>query len=147
MFEVMSVLESMCARVATRKMKDKDFRKIEALHEKLEWHYQNRNHRAYLDVNNMLHMYIQQLSGNKALIEVINALRGKIALYRHRQLYHKDRFDRSMQEHRDILEAFRKRNPDLAERTMKNHLIKQCEALLDVYAHKEGDKDGESLAA
>jgi DNA-binding GntR family transcriptional regulator len=147
MFEVMSVLESMCARVATQKMKDKDLRKIEALHEKLEWHYQNRNRKAYLDVNNLLHMYIQQLSGNKALIEVINALRGKIALYRHRQLYHKDRFDCSMQEHRDILAAFRQRNPDLAEGTMKTHLIKQCEALVDVYTRKEGEKNGDSLAA
>jgi DNA-binding GntR family transcriptional regulator len=146
MFEVMSVLEGMCARVATQKMKEKDFRKIEALHKKLEWHYQNRNHEAYLDVNNDLHVCIQQLAGNKALLEVINALRGKISLYRHRQLYHKDRFDRSMQEHRDVLEAFRKRNSDVAESIMKNHLIKQCEALMDLYTEKEG-KDGESLAA
>lgn len=146
MFEVMSVLEGMCARVATKKMKDKDLKKIEGLHEKLEWHYRNRDHKAYLDVNNVLHVYIQQLAGNKALLEVINALRGKISLYRHRQLYHKDRFDRSMQEHRDILAAFRKRKPALAEATMKNHLMKQCEALMDLYTGKEG-KGGESLAA
>jgi DNA-binding GntR family transcriptional regulator len=143
----MSVLEGMCARVAAKKMKDKDLKKLEGLHKKLEWHYQHRDHKAYLEVNNSVHVTIQQLSGNKALMAVINALRGKILLYRHRQLYHKDRFDRSMQEHRDILEAFRKRNPDLAEGTMKNHLIKQCEALVDVYARKEGYKGGESLAA
>jgi DNA-binding GntR family transcriptional regulator len=147
MFEVMSVLEGMCARVATKKIKDRDLKKIEGLHEKLEWHYRNRDHKAYLNVNNVLHVYIQQLSGNKALIEVINALRGKISLYRHRQLYHKDRFDRSIQEHRDILEAFRKGNPALAEATMKKHLMKQCEALVDVYTGKEGDKGGQSLAA
>jgi DNA-binding GntR family transcriptional regulator len=52
-----------------------------------------------------------------------------------------------MQEHRDILEAFRKRNPNLAEAVMKKHLMKQCEALVDVYARKETGKDSESLAA
>ena len=36
MFEVMSVLEGTCARLATKKMEEKDFRKIEALHKKLE---------------------------------------------------------------------------------------------------------------
>ncbi|MGD2124506.1 MAG: GntR family transcriptional regulator [Desulfobacteraceae bacterium] len=146
MFQVMSVLEGMCARLASQNMKEKEFKKIEALHEKLECHYRNRNHEEYLDINSVLHMFIQELSGNKTLNEVITGLRYKILLYRHRQLYHKDRFDQSMQEHRGILEAFRKRDADLAEASMKRHLLKQCEALMDLYTSKEG-RDGEPLAA
>jgi DNA-binding GntR family transcriptional regulator len=139
MFEVMSVLEGTCARLATKKMTEKNLRKIEALHQKLEKHYRNRDHKAYLDNNNTYHVFIQELSGNKVLNDVINGLRQKILLYRHRQLYQPERFKQSIQEHRDLLEAFRKRDAALAERLMKRHLNKQCEALVGLYASKEGE--------
>jgi DNA-binding GntR family transcriptional regulator len=61
---------------------------------------------------------------------VINGLRQKILLYRHRQLYQTDRFTASIQEHRDLLEAFRSRNADAAESLMKRHLMNQCEAIV-----------------
>ena len=139
MFEVMSVLEGTCARLATKRMTEKKFRKIEALHQKLEKHYRNRDHEAYLDNNNIYHELIQELSGNKVINDVINGLRQKILLYRHRQLYQPERFDQSIQEHRDLLEAFRKRDAAFAERLMKRHLIKQCEVLVGLYTSKEDE--------
>ena len=137
MFEVMSVLEGTCARLATKKMTAKDFSKIETLHKELEKHYSRQDHEAYLETNNAYHVLIQELPGNKVLNDVINGLRQKILLYRHRQLYQPERFEQSIQEHRDLLEAFRKRDASLAERLMKKHLIKQCEALVSLYDRKE----------
>jgi DNA-binding GntR family transcriptional regulator len=40
-----------------------------------------------------------------------------------------ERFAQSIQEHRDLLEAFRKKDPKKAETLMRRHLKKQCEAL------------------
>jgi DNA-binding GntR family transcriptional regulator len=142
MFDVMGVLEGTCARLATQKMNQKDFKRIEALHRELERHYRSRDHEAYLAANNDLHVLIQDLTGNKILKEVINGLRRKILLYRHRQLYHLDRFDQSIQEHRSILETFRKREELLAETCMKRHLANQCKALLELYpdTKSEGEK-------
>lgn len=143
MFEVMGVLEGTCARLATQKMGQKDFNKIEALHRELERHFRERDHEAYLSVNNDLHLLIQDLTGNRILKDVINGLRRKILLYRHRQLYHLDRFDQSMQEHRSILEAFRNRDAYLAENCMKRHLANQCKALLELYPHAtDEEKEG-----
>lgn len=142
MFEVMSVLEGTCARLATKKMKDEDFRKIDLLHRELKKQYRNRDHKAYLETNNTYHVFIQELSGNKVLNDVINGLRQKILLYRQRQLYQPERFQQSVKEHRDLLEAFRKRDAALAEKLMKRHLIKQCEALVGLYAAK-GEAIGE----
>ncbi len=139
MFEVMGLLEGTCAKLAAQKMNQKDFKRIEALHGELERHYQNRDHEAYLSANNDLHVLIQDLTGNKTLKEVINGLRRKILLYRHRQLYHLDRFDQSMQEHRTILEAFRNREEPLAEACMKQHLANQCKALLELYQSTKGE--------
>jgi DNA-binding GntR family transcriptional regulator len=142
MFEVMGVLEGTCARLATQKMNEKQFKRIEALHLELERHYRSRDHEAYLSSNNDLHVLIQDLTGNKILREVINGLRQKILLYRHRQLYHLDRFDQSIQEHRSILEAFRNRDELLAEACVKRHLANQCKVLLEIYpdTKNEGKK-------
>jgi len=129
MFEVMAVLEGMCARLAVERMRKMDLKRIESLHRPLETHYLERNHEAYLKSNTVLHAFIQKQAGNKALNDVINGLRRKILLYRHKQLYWADRFDESMREHRAILRAFRKGDPTLAETAMKQHLLRQSSAL------------------
>ncbi|MGA3174295.1 MAG: GntR family transcriptional regulator [Syntrophorhabdales bacterium] len=131
LFEVISVLEGTSARLAAQKMTDRDFRKIEDLHRELETYYDRRDHKAYLQRNHVLHEVIEDITGNRVLKEVIDGLRQKIMLYRYRQLYEKYRFDQSIQEHRDLLEAFRKRDPVLAEITMKRHLMNQCKALVE----------------
>ncbi|MBL7205742.1 MAG: GntR family transcriptional regulator [Desulfobacteraceae bacterium] len=146
MFEVMSVLEGTCARLAVANMKGKDFKRIESLHEELEEHYRNRDYEAYLKKNHVFHIFIQELAGNKVLNDVINSLRQKILLYRQKQLYQPERFEQSIQEHGDLVEGFRKRDPVSAELLMKHHLLMQCKALVGLYASKvvkEGGKAAE----
>ena len=148
MFEVMGMLEGMCARLATKRMGASDLKKIRSLHNELEHHYARQDREMYLEVNNVFHLLVQELSGNKALQDVLKGLRQKILLYRHRQLYQKNRFDQSMREHREILAAFEKRDARLAEISLKHHLKKQCEALVDYYAAEGTDKrDDDVLAA
>jgi DNA-binding GntR family transcriptional regulator len=137
MFEVMSILEGACARVAAERMNDTDFKKIE-LTQLLELHYEAKDHERYLEVNHSYHVLVQDMAGNKVLDEVINGLRQRILLYRYRQLYQPDRFSASIQEHRDLLEAFRSRDAATAEGVMKRHLVNQCEALVG-WSEKRGD--------
>ncbi|RLG27918.1 GntR family transcriptional regulator, partial [Methanosarcinales archaeon] len=137
MFEVMSVLEGTCARLAATKMTEKELIKIESLHENLEEQYRKKDHEAYLKKNNVFHLFIQELAGNKILNGVINGLRQKILLYRQRQLYQPERFDQSIQEHRDLLDAFSKKDPISAESLMKRHLLMQCKALVGLYVSRD----------
>ena len=146
LFEVMSVLEGTCAKLAAPQMTKEDLKKIQTLHRNLEKHFQNKDHEAYLETNHHLHVMIQELSGNKVLNDVLNGLRQKVLLYRHRQLYHKDRFEKSMQEHRLILEALRKGDPSSAEDLMKKHLSNQCDALVDLYSHERAKADHQRAA-
>lgn len=146
LFEVMSALEGTCARLAAIRMAGEDLKKIEALHRSLEKHFRKRHHEAYLETNQHLHVLIQQLSGNKVLNDVLNGLRQKVLLYRHRQLYYKDRFEKSMKEHREILEALQKGDPLEAEDAMKNHLHNQCEALVDLYTREQEKADHQRAA-
>jgi DNA-binding GntR family transcriptional regulator len=141
MFEVMSLLEGTCARKVAEKMTDVDLRKLERLHEKLEKYFREKNNEKYLEVNYRYHSLLQEMAGSKVLSEVINSLKQKVMLYRQRQLYQPDRFEASMNEHRDLLDAFRRRDPASAESAMRIHLVKQCEALRSVYEDNAGRTD------
>jgi len=141
MFQVMGVLEGTCARLTAEKMTPAGWRKIERLHQKLETHYAEGDRDKYIAVNNVFHALVQELAGNRVLDDVVAKLRGKAALYRHQQIYENRRFDESIREHREILDALRRRDPDAAETLMKRHLDRQCKALINLYdKHDEGEK-------
>jgi DNA-binding GntR family transcriptional regulator len=133
MFWVMGILEGKCARLCAKRTDEEGLQKLDDLYRKLEKQYQEKNHEGYMDVNHRYHSLVQDLAGNKILSEVIDNLRQKILLYRYRQIYQPDRLKASMQEHSELQKAFREKNPAAAERLMKEHLMRQCEALESVY--------------
>jgi len=134
MFFVMSILEGTCARLCAEKMDERGLERLDDLYRKLEEHCQAEDREKYMAVNHSFHSLVQERAGNKVLSEVINGLRQKILLYRYRQIYQPGRLQESMQEHRDLQKALRERNPEAAERFMKEHLMRQFIALKSVYA-------------
>ncbi len=141
MFYVMSILEGICARVCVEKMNDTGMKRLDDLYRKLEEHCQAEDREKYMAVNHSFHTLVQELAGNKVLSEVINGLRQKILLYRYRQIYQPRRLEESMQEHSDLQQAFRQRNPEAAEKSMKQHLARQFYALKSVYSEASGSSD------
>jgi len=133
MFEVMGVLEGLCARVAAEHLSGAQLAELEGLHQALESAYRDRDEEQYIQVNHAYHGLVQTLADNQTLNGIVSGLRQKIFLYRYRQLYQPDRFDQSIREHRDLLEAFRARDGTRAEALMKRHLQRQCEALVALY--------------
>ena len=129
MFDVMSVLEGVCARAAAEKMSSGDFKKLEDIHHQLEKNFRLKDQKQYIHHNNLYHAFVQELAGNKTLNQIVNGLRQKILLYRFKSLNLSGRFKQSIQEHRDLLEAFRNRDAQKAELLMKSHMKKQSEAL------------------
>ncbi len=129
MFDVMSVLEGICARAAAEKMSAQDLATLEKLHDKLEKNFKRRAQREYIRINNQFHSFVQEMAGNRTLNQIVNGLRQKILLYRYQSLNLPERFEQSIQEHRDLIEAFRKKDPKKVETLMRRHLKKQCDAL------------------
>jgi len=129
MFEVMSVLEGVCARAAAHKMTAQEFSRLEKLHAALEEKFECRDQKEYIRINNHYHSFIQELAGNRTLNQIVNGLRKKILLYRFQSLNLSGRFEDSIQEHRQLLATFRERDGRKAEKIMKKHLKKQALAL------------------
>jgi DNA-binding GntR family transcriptional regulator len=136
MFEAMGVLEGSCARLAAERLTDTDLETMESLHEQLEISHRNGDPESYMSWNREFHEFVQEKAGNPVLGRIVSGLRDVILLHRYRQIYRPGRFDESMEEHRRLIEAFRARDSERAERLMQTHLQKQCQALITYYAEK-----------
>ncbi|MFW2374386.1 MAG: GntR family transcriptional regulator [Gammaproteobacteria bacterium] len=129
LFPVMAVLEGLCAREAVDKCTAEDLSKLEAMHKKLEQHAANGDIDDYYEQNFIFHQAVQDLSGNPTLQRLIGDLRKILRLARHMQLTIPGRLEASIEEHRQILLAFRKHDADLADQNMQAHLRKQWHSL------------------
>lgn len=133
-FEVMSILEGSCARLAADRFTNADLDALEALHKKLEDLYHKNDHHGYVKHNQYYHAFIQEKTGNPVLGKMVARLRGRVLLHRFRQIYRPGRLDSSIDEHRELMEAFRAREGERAEKLMRRHLQRQCDALVTYYA-------------
>lgn len=129
LFPVMAVLEGLCAREAVARATRSDLEHLDELHEQLESYAAAGEVNAYYDVNFEIHQFIQEMSGNRWLQRVTSDLRKILRLARHRQLKIEGRLRKSLQEHRKIMKGFHQRDPEALERTVKQHLVSQLQAL------------------
>lgn len=129
LFPVMAVLEGLCAREAVERCTPEDIERLESLHERLEAHAAAGDIDRYYEVNFEFHQALQELSRNRWLQRVTADLRKILRLARHAQLTAEGRLQQSLHEHRQVIEAFRQRDPDAAEQTMKEHLYAQMHVL------------------
>lgn len=129
LFPVMAVLEGLCAREMMKRITASDLARLEAMHVNLEQHAAAGNVDAYYEQNSLFHKELQLLSGNRYLQRVTADLRRILMLARHQQLRMPGRLEASLNEHRIIMEALRKGDPEIAEAKMKEHLLQQAQAL------------------
>lgn len=131
LFPVMAVLEGLCAREAVENSSPRDLEQLEKMHDKLERLAAQGNIDGYYEQNFVFHQAVQDLSGNKWLQRVIGDLRKVLRLARHMQLTIPGRLEASLEEHRQIMKAFRKHDPDMADQNMQFHLKRQWYSLVD----------------
>lgn len=129
LFPVMAVLEGLCAREAVQRGTAEDLQRLEELHERLERYAASGDIDAYYEDNFRFHQLVQELSRNRWLQRVSTDLRKILRLVRHTQLLVDGRLQRSLEEHRRIMEAFRARDADAVEQCVKEHLSAQLRAL------------------
>lgn len=131
LFPVMAVLEGLCAREAVENCTAEELKELEVMHDQLEEFVKQGDIDGYYEQNFIFHQTVQDLSGNKWLQRIIGDLRKVLRLARHMQLTIPGRLQESLEEHRQIMQAFSKNDPDLADQNMQNHLKQQWYSLVE----------------
>ena len=132
MFEVMAELESMCGRLAARRMSDLEHRELARAHDACDAVRSNPDEYYYR--NEDFHHLICVGSHNSFLAEQASLLRRRLRPYRRLQLRVRDRIRNSFLEHQEIVDAILAGNADLSADLMWKHVLVQGERFTDLMA-------------
>jgi DNA-binding GntR family transcriptional regulator len=110
------------------------------LHHSLKEASQKRDQMRYFEANNKFHRAIADIARNERLYRLIDQLRQDIQKTRILALRLPERLDYSMREHDQILDAFLKKNSQLAESAMVRHLTNHMKTLQKALEPLKGEK-------
>jgi DNA-binding GntR family transcriptional regulator len=123
MITAWAALESMAARLITENASDEDIASLRRMFATFE----NGQVRAHLDeyseVNIEFHQTIIRLSRNSVLISLAENLFTHMRMIRRKTIGEKDRADRSIRDHMNIIEALEARATERAEDLVRSHAL------------------------
>jgi DNA-binding GntR family transcriptional regulator len=128
-YAIAGALEGLAARLAVERAGPEEIERLRELHHALKEACQKRDVVRYFDAKNEFHRLIADIARNERLYRLLEQLRQELQKTRTLSLRLPQRLDYSMREHDQILDAFLKKNPDLAASAMARHLNNQMEML------------------
>lgn len=134
MFEVMAELESMCARLAARRITEDDLGRLQAAHQECLDAAQRKDADGYFYANERFHLAIYGAAQNQFLMEQAAALQRRLRPYRRLQLRVRNRVQHSFEEHQSILIAIREGQIARAAEAARGHVAIQGERFTDLLA-------------
>ena len=122
MFELMAVLEGMCAQLAARRATKNELLEMKKTHQLLEKTFEKGNHKEFYNVNLQFHDQLYNASHTQYLAEETLRLRRRLSPYRMRVTFQPGRMSSTLDEHNKILIAINKGESELAKNEAISHL-------------------------
>jgi DNA-binding GntR family transcriptional regulator len=132
MFEVMAELESMCARLAARRLSDVDAQNLRQAHRECEAACRAADTDDYYHRNERFHQAIYAASHNEFLAEQALALQRRLRPYRRLQLRVRNRPAASFSEHVQVVDALLRGDSAAAADLLRQHILVQGERFADL---------------
>ena len=123
MITAWAALESMAARLITERASTDEIATLRRMFATFDDGQLRAHLDEYSDVNIEFHQTIIRMSGNKVLIELAENLFTHMRMIRRKTIGEKDRADRSIRDHMNIIEALEARDTSRAEELVRNHAL------------------------
>ena len=129
-YKVSSVLEGLsvelfCARASAEERAD-----LQALYTSMAQQVKKKDLVQYRKLNRQFHEALIHGSGNKKIKEICGSLQKQISWFQNMNLSLSGRMKTSLREHKRIIDAFLKRNPEAARNAAVEHITRAAEAFL-----------------
>lgn len=118
-----AALESMAARLITENAKDEEIAQLRKMFTTFEGGQVRAHLDEYSDVNIEFHQTIIRMSGNQVLIHLAENLFTHMRMIRRKTIAEKNRADKSIRDHMNIIEALEARDTARAETLVRDHAL------------------------
>lgn len=122
LLEVREVLEGMAARLVATKITDEILEEMKKYFEGREQQIRGGYLEEYSKADVNFHDLLLRACGNERLVRMMNNLYDYIQMLRLRTVILPGRAEKSLKEHLMIIDALEKRDPDLAEKKIREHI-------------------------
>jgi DNA-binding GntR family transcriptional regulator len=129
-FGIRSALESYACYLASLHITLEKVSQLEKKVKELEDALEKRDDEKFIQLNTEFHDLIYKSCKSKKLIEMINNFRDYFYRYRSALIHTGKGMNYSIEDHRRMLEAMKKKNPRLVERLVRNHLARGKEIII-----------------
>src|SRR5258707_3227730 len=118
-----AAVEGMAARLITQNASDQEIAKLRAMFATFENGRLHANLDEYSEVNIEFHQTIIRMSRNRILIDLAENLFAHMRMIRRKTIGERDRADRSIRDHMNIIEALEARATARAEELVRAHAL------------------------
>lgn len=126
-YKIRSTLEGLCARWATEHITEEQIEELEEIVMLSEFHLKKASEGKVQHVSELdgkFHKILYEASNSRILEHVLTDFHKYVQLARSMSVRNKDRAEKSIAEHRAILEAIKNKDKDLAEKLADEHIMK-----------------------
>ena len=138
MYDVRLMFENYAARRACAGMKKADEQQLKKLRESILKAYQNGSAKTYQGLERELSNALIAMSGNQVIIGTYGNLYTMMANFSAAVLAgHAGRFEQSVQERLELIDALLAKDPEAAERSIVQHLTQARDMIRTIIEHEE----------
>lgn len=130
-YAIRAVLEGLAAKLAAQVITQKDILHLEALMESMEGAYSSGRISDFARSDKEFHLSIYSVISNKRLYQMIINLWNETQRARSVFNLRSDRMSAFLLDHRNLLEALKEANEELAESIVKQHRLDVAKALIE----------------
>lgn len=131
-YRIRSLLEGLCAKWATEHITDQQIEELEEIVLLSEFHLKKQGQgkaKQVSDLDGKFHKVLYEASNSRILEHVLSDFHKYVKMARTMSVGEKERAEKSIDEHRAILEAIWKKDANLAEQLANQHIMNVMENL------------------
>ncbi len=123
-------LEGLASATAAKRISEDDLTKLRESVELAEFYIQKNDTEHLKELDTAFHSIIYRASGNRMLCKTLSELHRNITSYRKLSLAVPGRLEKSVREHREILEAIEAGDAEMADRLTSAHIAAALDNML-----------------
>ncbi|GAA3409517.1 GntR family transcriptional regulator [Paenibacillus hodogayensis] len=139
-YSVRSMLEGLAIRLATQQATDEQIAELEQFYEEMKRKLPDDSVPSLLQDSSHIHRTIIEMSNHSRLTTMYQSISFQISLV-NRLLGAKSTKQKEIDQHLELIEALKKRNPDEAEQTMRKHIFRSYRDFVQLAEKKEQQVD------